>query len=246
MGYSFGQDFTFWFYPLVDDQPASVPTAMQGQTPAIYVFPDTLPSRDAAIAGTGAIQTILSWTWDGARNGWSFTVDGIDDPDPKGGTFERTYWIAINFRLSPSEQQQCVLRSVEMERPAAHQFNVEVDETDLQSFYPQINAYATAAHQREHIQNGIAQVKSALKAKGFKWSRLTRPDQLKHAVCYRALAMLFLSQAQGNDKFAALYDEFKTLYQTEIDGLTIDYDSDNDGDADASPTFGAAGILVVR
>lgn len=246
MAYSFGQDFIFWFYPLVDDKPAVVPAAIQGQTPSIFVFPDSLPSRQDAVSGAGAIQSIASWTWNPTKNGWSFTIDGIDDPDPVGGIFERTYWIAINFRLSSSEQPQCVLRSVELERPAGHQFNVEVDETDLQSFYPQIGVYATLAHQREHILNGITQVRSALKAKGFRWTRLTRPDHLKPAVCYRALAMLFLSQAQGNDKFAALYQEFKTLYQTEIDSLTIDYDSDNDGDRDASPVFGSAGILVVR
>lgn len=246
MAYGFGQDFTFWFYPLVGDQPANVPAAMQGQTPAIYVFPDTVPTRDAAINGTGAIQSITTWTWDAGKNGWSFTVDGIDDPDPDGSTYQRTYWIAINFLLSSGEQSQCVLRSIEMERAGGHQTSVDVTDDDLRAYYPQIDAYSTVVQRKNHITNGLSQVKSALRAKGIEWGKVTRPDRVREAVCYRALALFFLSQAQGNDKFAALYEEYKSLYQIEIDGLSLEYDNDNDGEPDVKAETANDGALIVR
>jgi len=40
MGYPFGQNITYWFYPLLDNDTANIPTAVQAQTPAIYVFDD--------------------------------------------------------------------------------------------------------------------------------------------------------------------------------------------------------------
>lgn len=247
MAYSFGADFTFWFYPLVDDAPAEVPAAVQSQTPAIYIFQDTPPSRAAAADGTGAVQSITSWTWNSAKNGWSFSVDGIDDPDPTGGSSLRTYWLAINFKLSSGEQTQTVLRAVELERPAGHLKAVEVTDSDLRRVYAQVDAYSTEAQRRQFVQLGLDQVKAALKAKGFKWGQLTRPDELKLAVIYRALAMLFLGQIESpGDKFSGLYDQFVGLAQVQLDGLSIEYDSDKDGKADAAPSFGSQGILLIR
>lgn len=244
--FSFGQDFVFWFYPLVDDKPAVIPAALQAQTPAVYVFADE-PSRSAAASGAGAVQTITSWAWDAGRSGWSFTVDGLDDPDPSGAVVQRTYWIAINFRLSASEQVQTVLRSLDLERPAGHATAVDVGDSDLRDYYPHIEAYSTDSQRRAYVRVGLEQVKSSLKSKGFAWARVHRPDQLKALVCYRALSMLFLVQAQaGNDKFAALYDEFKALYQNELDGLAIAYDSDGDGKADTLVPATTGAVWLVR
>lgn len=73
MTFPFGQDITYWFYPLVDDAALSTgfPTS---QTPAIYVY-DNEPGRSQAAAGSGSpLQSITSWTWDAAKRGWSFTI----------------------------------------------------------------------------------------------------------------------------------------------------------------------------
>lgn len=247
MGYSFGQSFTFWFYPLDREGNAvSLSSDMQSQTPAIYVFTDQ-PSRSGAADGTGALQSITSWAWDAGKAGWSFSVDAIDDPDPNSNVVQRTYWIAINFRLDASEQIQTVLRSLDLERVTGHTRAVEITENDLRDYYPHIDAYSTTTQRLTYIRVGLSQVKSTLKAKGFEWAKLHRPDQLKAVVCYRALAMLFLTQAQaGNDKFAALYQEFKGLFETELSGLTIAYDADDDGDADAEVPAPPGVAWVVR
>lgn len=245
--YAFGKDITYWFQPLVDNNTVTLAAAMQTQTPAIYVYTDE-PSRSDASTGAGSpVQTIASWTWDASRSAWYFTIDAIDDPDPTSTVTIRTYWVAINFRLDAAEQLQTVLRSLDLERVAGHIVPLVVTEDDLKKFYPGVLVYSREDQRIDFINQAIDTVRSKLRAQGYAWASLHRPDRLKNAVALRAVAMILLSQAQGgNEKFFPLYREFKQLHEDEMDGLIMEIDSDGDGQADTEVKPSNDTLLVIR
>ena len=63
MSYAFGKDITYRFYPLLDNADMSIASSVTSQTPAIYVFDETVPTRSDALSGANSIQTISSWSW---------------------------------------------------------------------------------------------------------------------------------------------------------------------------------------
>lgn len=244
MSYPYGQAITYWFYPLIDD--ASPSTLLTSQTPAIYVF-TTQPSRSVAAAGTGAAQSVTSWTWDAEKKGWYFTITAIDDPDTSAVDSSRTYWIAINFRLETSAQIQTHLRELPLRRVSGHDKAVGTTHDTLRSYYPQVDAYSTDPQRTASISQAIEDVKARLKNAGYQWARLHRADRLTYIVAHRALAILMLGQAQqANDKFFVKYQEFKGLFQTSFDALQLEYDSNDDGTPDTTTTASSEVLWVVR
>lgn len=224
MGYPFGQNITYWFYPLLDNDTASIPTAVQGQTPAIYVFDETVPNRSDAISGANSLQTISSWTWSAQKKAWSFTIPAVSDPYPDSNIPTRTYWIAINFILQTAGQSQTVIKPLQLERVVGHDKVISVTEEDLRTYFPQVDAYSSDVQRKAYISQATAEVKSYLRVKGYEWAKITRPDRLDLCVVYKALAMIMLGQIQEpGDKFSIKYQEYKSNYQVSIDSLKFEY-----------------------
>lgn len=244
MTHPFGKAFTRWYYPLINDTtPDSVLTS---QTPAIYVF-TTQPSRAAAAAGTGASQTIASWTWDEGKRGWYYTIAAINDPDTTSTETVYTYWEAVNFRLEAAAQIQTDIRALEMERVIGHSQAVLVTDDVLRGYFPQLDSCSTESQRLALINLAVEDVKSKLQAKGYEWARVTRADRLTIAISYKVLYMIMLVQIQaGNDKYAVKYNEFKSIFENTVDGLTLEYDSNKDGQADTNIKASSELLMVVR
>ena len=90
MGYPFGQNITYWFYPLLDNDTASIPAAVTSQTPAIRIFDESAPSRSDALSGSGSLQSITAWVWYPSKKAWSFTIPAVADPFPDSNIPTRT------------------------------------------------------------------------------------------------------------------------------------------------------------
>lgn len=206
MGYPLGQNFTYLFFPLVDDRPAiGIPT----QTPAIYVF-TTKPSRDDAQNGTGAVQTISSWTARGA--GYQISVTAINDPDPDSDQDRYEYFIAINFVLKTAGQTQTVIRQLDLERVSGHHKSISVSFEDLKNYQPSIEAYASDAELETHIALAVEEVKAKLLTRGYEWARIWRTDVLNMVVTMRSLALVMFSQIQQlGDKFELKFKEYDRI-----------------------------------
>lgn len=244
MIHPFGKDFTRYFYPLVDD--AAPVTILSSQTPAIYFF-DTQPSRTAASAGTGAVQTVAAWTWNAGSSGWSYTVTAINDPDPTSTLTVRTYWEAINFRLQSAGQIQTVVRAFDLQRVSGHAVSVGVNDEMLREYFPQLDSCSTEVQRAAYVTLAVEDVKSRLKSKGYDWAKVTRPDRLTIAIAYKVLYMIMLVQLQqGNDKYAVKYAEFKKIYESMIEGLTLEYDANEDGLPDTEVKASSDFIRLVR
>lgn len=224
MGYPFGQNFTYWFYPLLDNNSASISSAVYSQTPAIHIFDENVPVRADALSGSGSLQSITSWTWSSQKQAWSFTVPAILDPHPDSNIPTRTYWIAINFILQAAGQTQTVIKPLQLERVVGHDKVISINEEDLRTYFPQVDAYSSDVQRKAFISQATAEVKSYLRVKGYEWAKITRPDRLDLCVVYKALAMIMLGQIQEpGDKFSIKYQEYKSNYQISIDSLKFEY-----------------------
>ena len=242
MGFPFGKSFTYQFFPLADEVAL---TSLPSQTPAIYVFDDSgRPGYAEASAGTGAVQTVTSWTANG-HNGYDITIAAIDDPDPDSTLARRTYWIAINFILASSEQSQCLIRALEMERVTAHHKRITVTSSDLQAFWPAINSYCTLVELDGMLDLSRAVIREDLRNKGFEWATLYRPDRLYHACVYKALDLACLSQLQQQgDKFDKLHEQFSRFFEQIMAGLKIEIDANLDGSPDGKASPGGWSFLA--
>lgn len=245
MGYPFGQNITYWFYPLLDNENAIVPAAVQGQTPAVYVFDENVPSRGNAASGSGSLQSIASWTWSTQKKAWSFTISAISDPSPDSNIPTRTYWIALNFILQSGGQTQTVIRPLQLERVAGHDKVVSVTEENLRTYFPQVDAYSSDVQRKAYISQATEEIKGELLAKGYEWAKITRPDRLDICVTYKALAMIMLGQIQEpGDKFSIKYQEYKANYQSTLDSLKFEYQRMEAGTIETAQA--GSGIFIVR
>lgn len=245
MGYPFGQNITYWFYPLLDNDTATVPSAVQSQTPAIYVFDEEVPSRSNAASGSGSLQTITSWTWSAQKKAWSFTIPAISDPHPDSNIPTRTYWVALNFVLQSAGQTQTVIKPLQLERVVGHDKVVSVTEEDLRAYFPQIDAYSSDVQRKAFISQAIVEIKGELRAKGYEWAKITRADRLDLCVIYKALSMVMVGQIQEpGDKFSIKYQEYKSGFQSNLDSLKFEYQQMEGGTIETGR--GAATIFISR
>jgi len=245
MSYPFGQSITYWFYPLLDNETASIPSALLTQTPAIYVFDETVPTRSDAATGTNALSTITSWVWNYQKRAWSFTVPAINDPHPDSNIPSRQYWIAINFRLQAAGQVQTVVKPLPLVRVVGHDKVVSVTQDDLKKYFPQVEAYSSELQRMAFISQATEEVKAALRAKGYEWAKIQRADRLDLCVIYKALSMIMLGQIQEpNDKFSIKYIEYKQSFSNALDSLKFEYQSEEGGQVVESKS--PSTIFVVR
>jgi hypothetical protein len=245
MGYPFGQNITYWFYPLLDNGSASIPTAVQSQTPAIYVFDESVPSRSNAASGSGNLQTITAWTWSAQKKAWSFTIPAISDPYPDSNIPTRTYWIALNFILQSAGQTQTIIKPLQLERVVGHDKVVSVTEENLRTYFPQVDAYSSDVQRKAYISQATEEIKGELKAKGYEWAKITRADRLDLCVTYKALSLIMLGQIQEpGDKFSIKYQEYKSSFQANLDSIKFEYQQMEAGFIETGK--GASLILLAR
>lgn len=245
MSYPFGQNITYWFYPLLDNEAAGIPAAVQAQTPAIYLFDESVPNRSDAASGANSLQTISSWAWNSQKKAWSFTIPAVSDPHPDSNIPTRVYWVAINFILQSGGQTQTIIKPLQLERVVGHDKVVSVNEEDLRSYFPQIDAYSSDVQRRAYIAQAIEEIKGELRTKGYEWAKITRADRLDLCVIYKALSMVMLGQIQEpGDKFSIKYGEYKSGFQSNLDSLKFEYQQMEGGIIETGK--GTATIIIAR
>lgn len=245
MGYPFGQNITYWFYPLLDNDTASIPAAVTSQTPAIHVFDENAPTRANALSGSGSLQSVTTWTWNVSKRAWSFTIPAISDPHPDSNIPTRTYWIALNFILQAAGQTQTVIKPLQLERVVGHDRVVSVTEENLRTYFPQVDAYSSDVQRKAYISQAVEEIKGELRSKGYEWAKITRADRLDLCVTYKALSLIMLGQIQEpGDKFSIKYGEYKSNFQANLDSLKVEYQQMEAGTIETAR--GTATIIIAR
>lgn len=199
-------------------------------SPTIYVF-DSLPSRTAAAAGTGAIQTISSWTGSGSKR--AVTIAAISDPDPASSARYKEYYLGINFTLVASGQVQTTIERFEVERVLSQVDNLTITAQDAKDIYPTISAYLSDALIAKYITGAIDDVKAELSGKGIDWAAIKNPKDYKRAIVFKAIADASLSQIQEpEDKFEKRYNIYTARADKLLSCTTAVIDTDKDGTPD--------------
>lgn len=239
--YNFGKTITRKFYPKENDIPLSIPS----QAAEIYLF-ENRPTWEAARAGTGALQTLSTWTQSGVSpypQEYSFTP--VDDPEPTQNLLSRSYWEAINFVAELTEQKQTVIREFTLERPRGNEDTPETTVDDVKEVFPAINSYLTDAQIEGFLSVAEASLKDNLLGRGVRWSRVAALSNTRLAIAYKALALSSLSQIkESGDRHAIRYTEFNKLYETTMLAVPLEVDQDDDGKADVKAAVVSTTVIA--
>lgn len=233
MGFPFGQDINYQFFPLVNNEKAiNIPT----DNPKIYYFQNQ-PTRAAALAGMGAINPdagITTWTEIANQYGFWFTIPAIADPDPSSNIDRRTYWLGINFKLKTGggEPFQTVIRALELERATGHHTQFLVTAQDVLQFFPQVESYYTPTQINAAFWVVKEEIVAYLTNKGFEWCQVWDPKRVQTAAIFKLLMRLMEGQRKiPGDNWDKNHEEYKSAYQNIISSLKLAYDSSRTGEA---------------
>lgn len=219
----YGKDWTYVYYP--PDDPDFTPLA--STSPSVYIF-STRPSESTARSGTGALQTISTWSEYGNPIRRELAVTTITDP--QDGTKEAVYWIAVNYLLKTSGQKQLDLQSFILVTPDGFYADPTPSVEYIKGISSSIGSYYVDSNIEAYSKLGLSQLKKQLKAKGFEWAQIENRDDLKLAIAYKALSLMMLEQiSESGDRFSKRYDEYKASYDTLILSFGVDYDANKDG-----------------
>lgn len=195
--------------------------------PNIYLF-DAFPSRNVAIAGTGALDS-GSWTGSGSTRAIAF--DAVTDPDPNSATHFKEYWIAINFTAEASGQSQCVVEKIRIERTWTQDPRLSIAAQDAKDVYPAISSYLSDDQITQYLIGAIDDLKTDLEAKGVEWQTVCNATKFKRAAIFRAIADASLSQhREQGDKFEKRYVEYSKKYEIQLTAINVIVDDDGDGE----------------
>lgn len=217
MPYPFGVSFPYTFYPILNDQPVRLPS----QTANLHVFED-MPSRSAALAGTGALGSYSATVPANATN-VTFTLDAIEDPDVTADEGSATYFVAIVYKLQASGQDQVIVRALEIERVKAHHKTLSIGAADLEAVWKAATTYASGSDISTKVATCTDELKAELRDKGYEWAAIWRPDRLRNVLVHRVLSGIALEQMQeANDAFQALADRFSETATRLLSSLKLE------------------------
>jgi len=198
---------------------------------SIYLFSyESKPEMSAAKAGTGALQSIASWTAVPEKRGFRYDLDEVEDPDPTGSQLVYSFWVAHNFRFEAGAQIQTVLQELLFQRPWAHTRRVEVTFADVIAAWPTAQKYATASQIDSAITLAKTDVRNDLTAAGYEWGEIRRPDRLNQSILYRALGHIAFTQIQQTgDHWDRQSQEWKRMSHKIREELKFEYDGAKTG-----------------
>jgi hypothetical protein len=225
--FNFGESFTYEFY-VRDGKGGFEDLSSVTDTPTIYIFKD-LPSRTDAINGTGAIQTISSWSDAILNGGKTFTVATISDPDPNSSKDNYEYFIAVNYVLVNSGDVQTDIRLLPMVRARATHAPVSTSQEDLQKIYSRVDDISSSSDQTFKIEQSKQDIKNYLDAKGFNWSEVWEPVHLNNAIAYGALELIMLDNMRDTgDAYASRAVLYGDKSKEILKGLRLSYKNSED------------------
>lgn len=229
--YPFGKTVTREFYPLRDVGGLSEPFAVSSITAYLY---EDRPSRDDAQAGTGAMHTGVSFTY---QTDSPFTVTyqfpAVDDPDPFRTQNYEPMVEVINAILENGEQIQTTLRPLIFERAQGAPEIPGTTTNTIKDVFPQIANYLDDDKLAEMLLIVEEQIKIELKSNGIQWAQVQNLRVLKLALAYRCIAMASISQiAQQGDRHDRRQALFQELYDSTMKAVRLEIDTDEDGEID--------------
>ncbi len=242
--YFYGKAVARAFYAIENNDPIQLPP----QTPTIYVF-DLEPTRTAAASGTNALAAaVVTWT-EAATTPWgrTYTLAAINDPEPTGGTYTKTYYEAINYITKAAGQVQTTTRTFELTRARSVPSVPGTSVADLTMIYTDIDQYKSNAQLLSFLTLGEQELKTDLLAKGFEWADITNLELARWCVAYRALAdACFSLIGEEGDRHERRFNEYKAQYEKLRDAIPFMADANRDGKEDGPAQIQGNAMVASR
>jgi hypothetical protein len=221
--YYFGKDLTVKYSYAEGAEPVGTPT--------IYLFRD-MPGRDAARAGTGALQTVSTWSIDSEiPNTKSFTVAAFTDPEIASTTDGHEYFLAINYTIKAAAEVQTDVKRLFVTRAGGSLTSHGVDLEAVIAAYPTLASYLTNDDIEDQIQLAIDEIAAVIMP--VDWDKVTNKDQLYFPILCKAIANSCLSEfVEEGDRFSKRYEIFEKKYADYMANFVVKADSDVSGDSD--------------
>jgi hypothetical protein len=244
MKYPFGQDFTFTWFPLVDDEPVrDVPTD-QGGSLKIHIYAtETKPTYSEARAGTNKTGAAIT-AWTEIADGFQFVIPAIADPDRDSEVRTRVFWVAINFVLETGGQVQTVIEPLYLTRAFGQQARTGVAPADVLAMNPAFQGVADEDSAMKAIETGLDAVKAKLMGR-FNWAQIKNPESLNRLIKIYACMHIEFNEKTGSvgDPWLDSYKEHKAEFEADLKALVLEYDSDEDNKQDKKEQ--AAGYSII-
>jgi hypothetical protein len=237
--YYFGKDQTVTFtYP---------EGATPYGTPTIYLF-DSLPGREAAQDGTGALQTISAWTSHATlADTKEFTLGAITDPEIDSTDSGDDYYLAINYRLENAGQIQTEVKHIWITRVGGSLSHHGVTVEEITAAYPTLASYLQEYEIEDQLTLAIEEVKAELSRQGVNWDKVIKKDELYFPLLCKAIANACLSEfEEEGDRYYKRYEIFEKKYNDFMGQYTVKSDEDGSGDTDKTATLNQDYILNYR
>lgn len=239
--YLFGITNSYSLYTYNDGEPLNT---IPNQTVTAHIF-TSMPSREDALAGTGALIPISHSHV--SSSVITFDIPAIDDPDQNSLTQYYDYYIAIKFVLEASEQTQLVLRRIRYHRIIGKDQTPGVTKEKIQSLFPEIYKFISESELQAIIDMAEMGVKHDLKLQGYEWALINEPSQLYNVLLQRVLRAVYASQVmRQGDRFNYLYEIAKGDYQNAIDSLRLQIGAEDSSGVAVSSTPSMRTISVSR
>lgn len=226
MNYPFGTTFNLiWQYkenfPPIDE-PESV-----------YIF-DSQPSLAVAKLGTGAFQTISTWeVSEDNAHAKTIEIEPIDNPSPNDAVNEVSYWVAINYLLQDTEQEQTDVFEILLRANKGNLVGKEANISSIKEIFPEICSYATDLQIANYIAIAKAQAESDFKKKGIDYSTIRNLPDFWLATAYKVISLIGLAEfKEQGDRHFTRYEEFSKLYDNHMRDLRVEVDTNVDGVVD--------------
>lgn len=229
-GYNFGKSFTYELH--INDADSAELDLTNAVFESAYVYDDSKPTREDAVAGTGSEQTISGWTIPSGKKYAELSVGVIDDPEPEGNFQRWSYWIVVNFRFSAGEQIQTMLKELPIERITAQQSGIDVTSADILKHFPTLTRYFSNLNDITNlIEVTEEEIKAYLSGQGFEWAKIWHPKALHTAVKFKTLSNICLMQSiDSGDEWEVKYNEYQSLYTSVIDSTKLEFDTHKQGE----------------
>lgn len=237
--FNYGTPFTFTFFAEVDGAPVSLPA----QTATLYLYRD-YPSREDAIAGTGASYGPYTEAVSAGATTIPFDVPAIPDPDANSAEPYRYWYAAVVYKLETAGPDYLTIRGITLQRLTAHHTSLTVSLSELKGIWEPVSTYASLAEIEAYTRAVLREIRADLESRGYVWDKVYNPADLKDVALYSVLVKVLESETQGaGDRFDSLATKYRGIVDKLMGSLRLQYGDPIPVTSDPEPV--GMGIMLV-
>lgn len=245
MKYHFGKEFVFNYYPLSEDG-FDYELLVDTVFVTSYLF-DKEPTEAEATSGTGAIQTVGTWTPTEDSLGQAITFDAVSVPSDLTG-YEKKYYVAINTELEAGETIPPQIFEITLQKLRGQVSVIKVTSQEVLQLAPALEEHFHDCVDIDiFIDDAILDMKHTLTGCDLEHGDVIDPGKLNYAVKHLAVSKAFFNLARDvNSIYYAEGIRYQDLYEQKLAQIQLEIDKNRDGKSDGTRSGNRRGLRSFR